>query len=58
MGVASVKIDVNVLLSFCECLVANNCSVSMVSNLIVLYNVFLIVGSSKNQILSEVHANT
>ena len=45
MGVASVKIDVNVILSFCECLVANNCSVSMVSNYLsaikanfVLYN--------------------
>ena len=45
MGVASVQIDVNVILSFCECLVANKCSVSMVSNYLsaikanfVLYN--------------------
>ena len=53
MGVASVKIDVNVILSFCECLVANKCSVSMVSNYLsaikanfVLYNVFFIIGPS------------
>ena len=32
MCMASVNIDVNVILSFCECLVANNCSVSIVSN--------------------------
>ena len=45
MGVASVEIDVNVILSFCECLVANNCTASMVSNYLsaikanfVLYN--------------------
>ena len=45
MGVASVEIDVNVILSFCECLVAKNCSASMVSNYLsaikanfVLYN--------------------
>ena len=45
MGVASRKNYVNIILSFCECLVANNCSVSMVSNYLsaikanfVLYN--------------------
>ena len=32
MGVAMLEIDVNVILSFCGCLVANNCSVSMVAN--------------------------
>ena len=45
MGVAMVEIDVNVILSFCDCLVANKCSVSMVVNYLsvikarfVLYN--------------------
>ena len=32
MQVSLMKIDVNVILSFCECLVANECSVSMIAN--------------------------
>ena len=45
MQVAMVEIDVNVILSFCECLVVNCCSVSMIANYLsavkanfVLYN--------------------
>ena len=45
MQVTMVEIDVNVILSFCECLVVNCCSVSMISNYLsaikanfVLYN--------------------
>ena len=45
MQVALKEIDVNVILSFCECLVLNNCSVSMIANYLsaikanfVLYN--------------------
>ena len=34
MGVAVMEIDVNVIVSFCECLFVNNCSVSS----FVLYN--------------------
>ena len=32
MQVTMVEIDVNVILCFCECLVSNNCSVSMIAN--------------------------
>ena len=32
MQVALMEIDVNVIMSFCECLVVNNCSVSMIAN--------------------------
>ena len=42
MKVALPDMDVNVILSFCECLVINNCSVSMIANYLsasfVLYN--------------------
>ena len=45
MQVALMEIDVNVILSFCECIVVNNCSVSMIANYVsvikasfVLYN--------------------
>ena len=45
MQIALVEIDVNVILSFCECLVVNNCSVSVTENYLtaikasfVLYN--------------------
>ena len=45
MQVTLMEIDVNVMLSFCECLVVNHCSVSMIANYLsaikaslVLYN--------------------